>query len=137
MNIRWDNQLYEAANAKVISSTHFFASKRRVEWLKDHFSARLLFLCDMVVNCALLPFAIIGVCFGTLHFALMWNRTIFTPTKNFILEKTNHLLISGFGAVIYPALAHKFKDSQVPAYFLLAIRIVFIAGGLYWAFFTD
>lgn len=98
-----------------------------VEAWKGSLSARLAYLCDLIVNVVMLPFAIIAVTFGSLHALLTWDwhSAPFQTSKEFITEKTNHLVLSLFGSVISPSLSHKYRDVNLVPY-LIALRITVI-----------
>jgi len=129
--VTWDNRLYEHANDCVIKSWESWETNDGASAWKHSVSARLAYLCDMIVNLVVLPFAIIGVTFGSLHALITWNwqSSVFQSTKSFITKTSNHLFISLFGAVISPAIAHKYRDANLVP-FIIAARIVIIAASL-------
>lgn len=129
--VTWDNRLYEHANDCMVKSMESWDAHEDSSSWKYSVSARLAYLCDMIVNLTILPLAIIGVTFGSLHALFTWNwqSTVFQSTKSFITEKSNHLFISMFGAIISPAIAHRYRDANLVPY-IIAARIVVITGSI-------
>lgn len=129
--ISWDNRLYEFANDCMVQSWDKWDLREIGSSWGYTMSARLAYVSDAIINLVILPFAIIGVTFGTLHALFTWNRQspIFQSNLSFITQKTNHLLLSCFGAFISPALAHRFRDANLVPY-VIALRIAVLTGAL-------
>lgn len=129
--VTWDNRLYEYANDCMIKSWESWETNEGSSSWKYSASARLAYLCDMIVNLVILPFAIIGITFGSLHALFTWNwqSTLFQSTKSFISKTSNHLFISLFGALVSPAIAHRYRDANLVPY-IIVFRIVVVAGGV-------
>lgn len=132
----WNTSLYNYANDCVAQSWEKWDLDQKGKSWGYVISARLAYVCDAIVNVVLLPFAIIGIIFGTVHALCTRNyqSELFQITKNNITERTNHLFLSIFGALISPAIAHRYRDANLAPYFI-AFRITFLTGGLiYYAF---
>ena len=133
----WENALYTFANDCMATSREKWdAGQKGVAWGYT-IPARLAYLCDMIINIVILPFAILAVTFGALHALCTWNRQSkhFQSTRTELMERANHFFLSLFGSIISPALAHKFRDANIAPY-IVALRITVIsAGALYYAFF--
>ena len=93
--------------------------------------ARLAYLCDVIVNLVILPFAILSATIGALHALFAWDRSSssYQETKKFVLERSNHFLLSLFGSVIAPSVSHRYRDANLAPY-VLAVRITVISAGL-------
>ncbi len=131
----WDTALYSFANDCVAKSWKSWEEKNYGESWGYSFTARLAFVANLVIDVALFPFAIIGVTFGLLHALGTRNHrsAVFQKTRNFIIEKTNHALLSIFGAVVSPAIAHRFQYANL-APFVIAARITVISAGFLYYF---
>ncbi len=126
MTVRWDNSQYENANAYMVEAEVMQNAGAHSRSWQLSFSARLAYLCDMVVNLVVLPFAIVGVIFGSLHALCTWKLFVLKQTKEFILEKSNHFFLSVCGSLVSPSLAHKYRDVNLAPY-IVALRIIVIA----------
>lgn len=126
-----ENRFYDVANSQMAQSWEKWELGEIADSWRCSISARLSYLCDMIVNLVILPFAIIAVTFGSLHalFTWDWNSTFFQSTKHYITERTNHLVLSLFGSAISPALAHKYRDVNLVPY-LIALRITVVVTAL-------
>ncbi len=125
----WDNRLYEFANDCMVQSWDKWELREIGSSWGYTIPARLAYLCDSIVNLVVLPFAIIGITFGTLHAVFTWNRqsTVYQSALNHIIEKTSHLVLSFIGACISPAFAHRFRDANLLPY-IIAFRITVLTG---------
>ncbi|MBS0629629.1 MAG: hypothetical protein JSS30_05315 [Verrucomicrobia bacterium] len=126
-----ENRFYDVANSHMAQSWEKWELGELGDAWKLSISARLAYLCDTIINLVALPFAIIGVTFGSFHalFTWDWNSTSFQSTKYYITERTNHLVLSLFGSIISPALAHKYRDVNLVPY-LIALRITVVVTAL-------
>lgn len=131
----WDNRLYEFANDCMVKSWDKWDLREIGSSWGYTIPARLAYVCDAIINLVVLPFAIIGITFGTLHALFTWNRQspFFQATLSHITEKTNHLFLSTCGAFISPALAHRFRDANLVPYFI-ALRIAVLTSALIFYF---
>ncbi|NGX42776.1 MAG: hypothetical protein K940chlam7_01064 [Chlamydiae bacterium] len=104
-----DNYFFNAANnwekRAIISSYNkqFFKS-----WLQST-AARLPYLVDVIINVVAIPLMLIGALFGAIPAIFTWgkDRSFLDFSLNKLLEKTTHLFISLFGAIISPWAAYK------------------------------
>jgi len=85
---------YEKANDYMINSWKSWEEGKVAKSWGYTIPARLAYLCETIINLVTLPFAIIGVTFGTLHALCTWNRNseIFQTTYRAISKTTNHCL---------------------------------------------
>lgn len=133
----WDTALFTFANTCMEKSWQEWEAGRVEDSWGYTISARLAYLADVIINLVQFPFAIIAVTFGSIHAlcTLNYRSEVFQSTKNFIIEKTNHALISAFGAVVSPAVAHKFQNANL-APFVVAARITVISAGFFYYIFA-
>lgn len=133
----WDSALYTFANDCMEKSGEKWKAKEYGPSWGYSIPARLAYLADLIVNLIQFPFAIIGITFGSLHalVTLNYQSPLFQESKSFIIEKTNHALLSIFGAVVSPALAHRYQNANL-APFVIAARITVLSGGLLYYVFS-
>jgi len=130
-----NNDLYVTASLHMEKSWQAWESNSPLKSWGHTIPARLAYLCETVVNAVNLPFAIIAITFGSVHALCTWNRqsTVFQDAYTTISKVANRLFLSGFGALISPAVTHKYRDANITP-FIIAARVVVISGGLLYAF---
>lgn len=126
MTVRWDNHYFASANAFMEKAHELRQEGQYQRSWKISLSARLHYLADCVVNLVILPFALLGVIAGAIHALCRWNLSILKPSKQYLLEKSNHFFISLCGTALSPTLAYKYKDANL-APLIITVRIAAIA----------
>jgi len=126
--------LYEIANDRAEIARLAWEANKPLQSIGYSLSARVAYLAETTVKAVILPFAILRVTFATTLALLTWNwkGELFQSSYQFISGTSNHLFLSLFGAVISPALAHKYRDANITP-FIIAARITIISGGLLYA----
>ncbi|MDN3506035.1 MAG: hypothetical protein P0S96_02275 [Simkaniaceae bacterium] len=129
------NDYYEIASSHVEKSWQAWEANSSLKAWGHTIPARLAYLCESVINAVSLPFAIIAITLGSLHALCTWDRKseIFQDTYATISKVANRLFLSGFGALVSPAVTHKYRDANITP-FIIAARVVVISGGLLYAF---
>lgn len=133
----WDTALFEFAGSCMETSWKKWGEGEFTSSWGYTIPARLAYVASVIVNIVQFPFAIIGVTLGGLHALLTLNYKSepFQITRQFIIQKTNHALISAFGAAISPAIAHRFQNANL-APFVIAARVTVVSAALFYYIFS-
>lgn len=138
MTLSLEMRLYTYANDCVKTSWAKWEQGRYISSLADTVPARLAYLCDLIATCVVFVFATGRLLFGlaTAAFSCGRSTSLISSSWKEIKETTNHFYLSLIGTAISPALAYKWRDSDIGMY-IVAVRIVAvcIAGG-YWVLST-
>jgi hypothetical protein len=130
MTVNWDDSLYHFASECMDRSLEKWKAGQFWDSWGYTLPARLAYLADSVLNCVILPFALIKFAFSL---PANWKSENLKASYHYVKERSNHLFIALFGAVISPYLANKYRDANVAPY-IIAARITVISGAiLYYA----
>lgn len=134
MTLALEIQLYNYANDCVKASWEKWERGDYISSLLDTVPARLAYLCDVVATAVIFVFATIALVFGLVLGALSCGQetSLISSSWNCIKKTTNHFYLSIIGSILSPALAHKWKDSDIGLY-IVGLRIIAVCvGGGYW-----
>ena len=129
----WDTSLYLSAHTQILASQELWKNGETVASIGRAVSASLLYIANLIVNVVSFPLAIIFVTYGSIVALSHWDRKIdvYVKSFNWIVTKTNHVLLSALGTVL-PSAAYRYRDANLAPY-VIALRIGVVSYGFIYA----